>query len=143
MWIPSGAGFTIGADLRVSDWSLFAAAIEAFDAKGPATVLDMSGIEVSVSCDEAGETVRLHWVNQEGHKQEASMPDLCLLSRREEIRQATFAALVSRLGPTFDAIDRVKEEISSDRPELSTLSMVFDASSNGMPRCSVIWHRKF
>ena len=124
--------FSIGTDLQLSDGNLFAAAIKAFDAKGPATVLDMSGIEVSVSCDETGEDVRLHWVKQDGDKQEASMPDLCLLSRREEIRQTTFARLVTRLGPTFDAIDRVKEEISSGRPELATLSMVFDASSNGM-----------
>ena len=124
--------FTIGTDLQLSDGSLFAAAIEAFDAKDPATVLDMSGIKVSVSCDEEGENVRLHWVNQEGAEQEASMPELCLLSRREEIRQTTFARVATRLGPTFEAIDRVKEEISLGRPDLATLSMVFDASSNGM-----------
>ena len=124
--------FSIGTDLQISDGRLFAAAIEAFDEKRPTTVLDMSGIRVTVSCDDAEENVRLYWVDQDGNKQEASMPDLCLLSRREEIRQATFASLVTRLGPTFDAIDRVKEEISSDRPRPATLSMIFDARSNGM-----------
>lgn len=124
--------FSIGTDLQISDWSLFEAAIEAFDTNGLVTVRDMSGIEVSVSCDEPGDNIRLNWVNPDGDEQEASMPDLCLLSRKEEIRQATFARIVTRLGPTFNEIDRVQEEISSGRPELATLSMIFDANSNGM-----------
>ena len=124
--------FSIGTDLQVADSSLFAAAIESFDAKGPATVLDVSGIEVNVSCDDAKENVLLDWINQDGDKQEASIPDLCLLSRREEVRQRTYAGLVTRLGPTLDWIDRVKDEISADRPRPATLSMIFDASSNGL-----------
>ena len=124
--------FSIGSDLQVSDRNLFAAGIEALHAKSQTTVLDMSGVEISVRYDEAGESVRLHWVDQGGNKQEASMPDLCLLSRSEEVRQDTFARIAARLGPTFDAIDRVKEEIGSDPPELATLSMIFDANSNGV-----------
>jgi len=124
--------FTIGTDLQLSDESLFAVTIKAFDGNGPATVLEKSGIRVSVSCDEESETVRLQWINQQGAEQEASIPELCLLSGREEIRQATFARLATQLGPTFEAIDRVKEEISAGRPDLATLSMIFDVSINGM-----------
>lgn len=124
--------FSIGTDLQIAAWNLFEAAIEAFDEKGPVSVLDMSGVEVSVGCDQAGENIRLHWVDPNGDEQEASMPDLCLLSRKERIRQAAFARLATRLGPTFDAIDRVKKEIGSGRPELATLSMIFDANSNGL-----------
>ena len=124
--------FSIGSDLQLSDGSLFAATIEAFDTKGSAAVLDLSGIEVAVSSDNVSETVRLHWVDREGDEQEASMPDLCLLSPSKEVRQATFARLVTRLGPTFEGIGHVKDEISSNRPDMATLSMVLDASSNGM-----------
>ena len=124
--------FSIGTDLQVSDESLFAATIEAFDEKRPATVQDMSGTKVTVSCDDAEEDVRLHWIDHDGDQQEASLPELRLLSRREEIRQAAFAGLVTRLGPTSDAIDRAKEEIRSGRPKPATLSMIFDAKSNGM-----------
>ena len=124
--------FSIGSDLQVSDSGLFAAAIEAFDAERQATVMDMSGIEVYVSYEEASENVRLQWVDRDGGQQKALIPDLCLLSPNEQIRQVTFARLATRLGPTFDAIDRLKKEISSSRPELGTLSMIFDASSNGM-----------
>ena len=124
--------FSIGSDVQVSDRELFSAAIEAFDAKRQSTVLDMSGTEVSVSYDEAGDNVRLQWIEQDGGQREALMPDLCLLSPRKEVRQATFARLVARLGPTFDPIDGLNEEISSKRPDFATLSMIFDGISNGM-----------
>ena len=124
--------FTIGSDLQLSGGDLFAATIEAFDTAGSAAVLDLSGLEVSVRSDETCETVRLLWVDREGDEQEASMPDLCLLSPCEEVRQATFSRLVNRLGPTFEAIGQLKDKISSNRPDLATLSMVLDASSNGM-----------
>ena len=124
--------FSVGPYLQVTARSLFAAATKAFDAETKITVSAISGNKITVNFDEASEGIQLQWVDNDGAKQEAPMPNLSLLSRNEIVRQETFKRIVAQLGPTFDAIDQVKEEIVGSARTMATLSKLLDATPKGV-----------
>ena len=124
--------FSIGQELQVVDRDLFVAAAEALGEEGESTTTDLTGKEIQVEYDQEAQYIRLRWFNSGGAKQEAVMPDLCLLSPSAAVRFATLEEIKDRLGPTFDPGDDLEQEISSDRQEFGIISRVFDESSNGV-----------
>ena len=56
-----------------------------------------------------------------------------LLTRvRAEIRHSVFERIIARLGPTFDSDGEMYDSILRGVPDFSTLSIIFDESSNGI-----------
>ena len=124
--------FSIGSELNLLDRSLFAVSAEVLSTKSEKTILDMSDREMLVDYEEGSERINLTWLDESGRKQEASMPDLCLLSPTAEIRHSVFERIIARLGPTFDSNGEMYDSILRGVPDFSTLSIIFDESSNGI-----------
>ena len=124
--------FSIGQELQVLDRDLFVAAAEALGKEGESTTTDLAGREIQVEYDQDAQHIRLRWLSSGGAKQEAKMPDLCLLSPSAAVRLATLEEIKDRLGPTFDPGDHLEQEIISDRHEFGIISRLFDERSNGV-----------
>ena len=123
--------FSIGLERKVLAQILFEAAAKVFRDESATTVSDESGREISVTYNQE-DGIRLNWLDGTGAEQEVNVVELGLLSPNGEVRRETFKGIAARLGPTFDAFDRVQKTIVSERPDPATLSMIFDANSNGV-----------
>lgn len=124
--------FSIGSELKLLDLRLFSLSAEVLSTKSEKTILDMSDREIIVDYDEGIEGIKLTWADDSGRKQEASMPDLCLLSPTAETRRTVFERIIARLGPTFDSDGEMYDSILRGVPDFSTLAIIFDESSNGV-----------
>ena len=135
--------FSIGADLRIVDSELFAAAREMLAKRRSKTVLDIAGKQISIILKTQTRDVVVQWSNTESVSHERTFPQLALLSPERKVRIDGLRRLINHCGPTALHFQQLRKNLEVREANHKELSAVSDELANGVAALQSNLIRKF
>ena len=123
--------FGLGPGTELADRELFATAKAVLATRETRSVRDIAGSEVTISFDVGEQHIVAKWLEDDVVNQ-ASIPDLTILSPAVDARVDALGKIIDRIGPTATDFNYLLRKIETRELNDQEISAIFNESANGV-----------
>ena len=124
--------FEVGNEIKIVNRDLVKVTQSVFATKEEGVAKDVSEKDVLISIDSENDGIVLRWIGSEGESRNVSLPELAVLSPRQEARRNALHTIVARIGATGPDFLYSQNIMEGRELEEAELNDIFAELSNGV-----------